>query len=64
MISYEPLFQTLKNRNMVISDLRDTVLQSKTIARINKNQSVTLTTIEKICKELNVSIEKVVRVGP
>ena len=64
MISYEPLFQTLKTRNMVISDLRDTVLQSKTIAKINKNQSVTLTTIEKICKELNVSIDKVVDVRP
>jgi DNA-binding Xre family transcriptional regulator len=64
MISYEPLNQTLKERNMVISDLRGDILNSRTIAKINRGESVNLSTIEKICLHLNVPIEKVVEILP
>jgi DNA-binding Xre family transcriptional regulator len=64
MISYEPLNQTLKERNMVISDLRGDILNSRTIAKINRGESVNLSTIEKICLYLNVPIEKVVEILP
>jgi DNA-binding Xre family transcriptional regulator len=64
MISYRPLFETLKERNLVISDLRNTVLHPTTITKIYNNESVSLRKIEKICLHLNVPIEKVVEILP
>ena len=62
MISYDPLFSTLRNKNMVISDLRGNVLNSRTIAKINRGESVNLSTIERICLYLDVRIEEVVEI--
>lgn len=64
MIDYSPLRKTLEEKSMVISDMRDKILHPKTIAQINKNGDVNLSTIEKICLFLNVPIEKVVRFTP
>jgi DNA (cytosine-5)-methyltransferase 1 len=64
MIDFSPLRETLIEKNMVISDMRDKVLHPKTIAAINKNGDVNLSTIEKICLFLNVPIERVVRFTP
>lgn len=63
MISYQPLFDLLKERNMKISEFREGVLHPKTIAAINRGESVTLTTIEKICLELSVPVERVVQIS-
>lgn len=62
MISYQPLFDVLKERNIKISEFREGLLHPKTIAAINRGESVTLTTIEKICMELKVPVEKVVKI--
>ncbi len=62
MIDYSPLHNTLEEKGMKISDLRGVVLNSRTIASINKNYSVQLRTIEKICQHLNVGIQDVVRI--
>ncbi|WP_026593036.1 helix-turn-helix domain-containing protein [Bacillus sp. UNC437CL72CviS29] len=62
MIDYSPLHKTLKEKEMVISDLRGTILNSRTIANINKGMSVNLSTIEDICLRLDVPIEKVVKI--
>lgn len=64
MIDFSPLRKTLEEKNMVISDMRDKILHPKTIAAINKNGDVNLSTIEKICLFLDVPIEKVVRFTP
>ncbi|MBA9027572.1 helix-turn-helix domain-containing protein [Peribacillus huizhouensis] len=64
MIDFSPLRKTLEEKDMVISDMRDDVLHPKTIAQINRNGDVNLSTIEKICVHLNVPIEKVVRIVP
>jgi DNA (cytosine-5)-methyltransferase 1 len=64
MIDFSPLQQTLSEKNMVISDMREKVLHPKTIAAINRNGDVALSTIEKICLFLEVPIEKVVRFTP
>jgi DNA-binding Xre family transcriptional regulator len=64
MIDFSPLRKTLEEKNMVISDMRDKILHSKTIAAINRNGDVNLSTIEKICLFLDVPIEKVVRFTP
>ncbi|MNP76773.1 hypothetical protein D3C76_1740740 [compost metagenome] len=64
MIDFSPLRQTLIEKNMVISDMRDKILHAKTIAAINRDGDVNLSTIEKICLFLDVPIEKVVRFTP
>jgi DNA (cytosine-5)-methyltransferase 1 len=64
MIDFSPLRKTLEEKNMVISDMRDKILHPKTIAAINKNGDVNLSTVEKICLFLDVPIEKVVRFTP
>jgi DNA (cytosine-5)-methyltransferase 1 len=64
MIDFSPLHKTLEEKNMVISDMRDKILHPKTIAAINKNGDVNLSTVEKICLFLDVTIEKVVRFTP
>lgn len=62
MIDYSPLFDTLKEKNMSISDLRGNVVSSDTIAKFAKGESLKLSTIAKICIHLNVPIENVVRI--
>lgn len=62
MISYAPLHETLKEKGYVLSDFRDKFLNSRTQAAINANKSVTLSTIEKLCIELDVPIEKIVKI--
>jgi DNA (cytosine-5)-methyltransferase 1 len=64
MIDYSPLRQTVKDKGMMMSDLRDTLLSSRTLAKISKNEDVYISTIEKICLFLDVPIEKVVRFTP
>jgi len=64
MIDFSPLHKTLEEKNMVISDMRDKILHPKTIAAINRNSDVNLSTVEKICLFLDVPIEKVVRFIP
>lgn len=61
MLNYSPLKKTLKEKGIVLSDLREEIgLNPKTQAIINRNEPVNLATIYKICKYLNVPIEKVI----
>lgn len=65
MISYEPLFHTLIKKGIVMDQLRkDGIISCITIAKFNKHESITLTTLEKICKYLNCKIEEVVELVP
>lgn len=64
MIDFSPLHQTLKDKGVGISEMRDKILSSRTLAKINKNEDVNLSTIEKICLFLEVPVEKVVRIVP
>ncbi|ARC72402.1 XRE family transcriptional regulator [Bacillus licheniformis] len=62
MIDYSPLFKCLNEKEIALSHFREKGLNSKTQARINKGQAVSLSTIEFLCKELDVPIECVVRI--
>ncbi|PFP30408.1 XRE family transcriptional regulator [Bacillus sp. AFS073361] len=64
MIDFSPLRKTLTEKKMVISDMRGIVLHQKTIAAINRDGDVNLSTVEKICLFLDVPIEAVVRFTP
>jgi putative transcriptional regulator len=61
VISYAPLFKTLKEKNVQLIDLiRECKLSPATVAKFRKNESVTLETISRVCCYLNVPIERVV----
>lgn len=63
MISYEPLFTTLEEKGAKLIDLMNAgIVSSRTMAKFRKGESVQLTTIERICKYLDVPIERVVRI--
>ncbi|WP_141431937.1 helix-turn-helix transcriptional regulator [Bacillus sp. 03113] len=61
MINYDPLKLTLKEKGKVLSDFRELVgLNAKTQAQISKNEPVSISTLIKLCQELEVPIEKVI----
>ena len=62
-LSYEPLNRTLESNHMTKTEFRIAAGFSKdTLARIGKDESVTLETIVKICEVLNSGIEDVVEI--
>lgn len=63
MITYSPLFQTLKEKDLKIKDLYD-VIGPDTAAKFKKGESMRIDTIEKVCLFLEVGIEKVVAIVP
>lgn len=63
MIDYTPLFKIMKERNLTQTDiLRRCEIHYETFQKMTRNESVTLSTIEKICNYLQVPIEEVVRI--
>lgn len=63
LISYDPFFATLDEKNAKLYDLINAgVLTKPTAAKFRKNQSVSLSTIHDICKYLDCPIEKIVRI--
>ena len=64
MISYGPLLRLLESRNIKMIDLvRECKLSTATVAKISKNEPMNITTIARICRHLNVPIERVVEVN-
>lgn len=63
MISYEPLYHMLINRGINVDQLRkDKVISSITISKFKKHESITLTTVEKLCKYFRCNIEDIVKI--
>ena len=63
MISFDPLWQTLEEKHMGKMELRERIGVSKaTFAKLSKNQSITLETVDRICEGLDVPIENVVMI--
>ena len=64
MISYDPLFKTLKEKGLRQVDLmRKCELSSATMSKFRKGESVTLNVIARICTYLQVPVEKVVQIN-
>lgn len=62
-ISYNNLWKTLIDKGINKSVLCEKVkISSSTMAKMTNGEPVTLTTIEKICKELNCGIEDIVEI--
>lgn len=61
MISFDPFFRTLEEKGIKKSELRG-VVHPSTIAKMGRNEMVTLDTIIKICLALCIPIEDVIEV--
>jgi len=65
MISYEPLWQTMKNRNISTYVLiKDHNINPRTINNLKHNKSVTTATIEQLCKILDCTSNDILLVTP
>ena len=65
MISYEPLWETMKRRNVTTYTLiYKHGFSPYTITNLKRNKSITMYTLEKLCKILGCQAEGVVRFLP
>ncbi len=63
--SYAPLWKLLIDRNMKKTDLLQTAgIYSQTLAKMGKNEVISMETLEKICTALNCRIEDIVEFVP
>lgn len=63
MISYEPLWKTMKMKKIsTYSLIKDFGISKGTLDALKHNRSVTINTIEKLCVILNVPIESIVKI--
>jgi DNA-binding Xre family transcriptional regulator len=61
MISYKPLLKTLLEKDMSKTQLRESVgFSTATLAKISKNEYISMETLDNICKFLNCKVENVV----
>lgn len=60
-ISYKNLFNILKEKNIKKTELQKNLkLSSTTIAKLSKNETISLEVLERICKYLNCNIQDVI----
>ena len=61
MISYEPLWKTMKNRGVTTYTLIYKMgFSAYTITNLKRNKSITLNTMEKLCKVLQCTPNDIV----
>lgn len=61
MITYKPLWKTLIEKDMKKMDLvEDGTVSRGTLAKMGKNQKVSLEVVERICKRLHCRVEEVI----
>lgn len=65
MISYDPLFDFLHFNKMQNKDLQEDLnLSPRTVAKFRKGESISLSTVERICLYYDLPIEQVVEIIP
>lgn len=63
--SYAPLWKLLIDRNMKRTDLLQVAgIYSQTLAKMGKNEAISMDTLEKICAALNCRIGDIVEFVP
>lgn len=60
MISYEPLWKTMKSKNVSQYKLLQSSIDNKTLDALKKNKNITLLTLEKLCQILDCTPNDVV----
>ncbi len=65
MISYKPLWETMKHRGITTYTLiHNYDMNPRTIYRLKHNKSITLYTLERLCNILNCQAESIVLFTP
>lgn len=65
MISYKPLFILLIERNMTKTQLRESAgFSTATLAKMSKNEYISMETLGNICAYLNCRVENVIEFIP
>ena len=65
MISYDPLWRTMKERGVsTYALINDYNINPRTINNLKHNKSVTAYTLEKLCKILDCKVEDVITILP
>lgn len=63
MISYKPLLHLLIDRELKLTNVVvESGLSSNIVTKINNGESITLTSIDKLCKYLNCKIQDIVEI--
>lgn len=60
MISFDPLWQTMKRKNISQYRLLKAGIDNKTLDGLKKNKNITLLTLEKLCHILECSPNDIV----
>ncbi|MBE6035332.1 MAG: helix-turn-helix transcriptional regulator [Clostridiales bacterium] len=62
MISYEPFWQTLKNRNIsTYALIQKYKISSSTISRLRNNKGINTNTIDDLCTILDCSVSDIIK---
>lgn len=65
MINYDPLWKTMKERNITTYTLlKKYHFHKATIQRLRRNQPISARTIDDLCQILNCSVEQVLLILP
>jgi len=65
MISYEPLWKTMKKKNFTMYTLRQKHnIGGGTIQRLQKNETISTHTLDMLCKALNCTLKDIVEYVP
>jgi len=65
LISYEPFWETLKDKNISTYTLiNEYKLSSSTISRLRNNKGISTTTLNDLCKILNCKVEDIIEYIP
>lgn len=60
MISYNPLWETMKKKEISQYYLLKSGIDNKTLDSLKKNKNITLLTLEKLCSALNCTPNEIV----
>ena len=65
MFSYKPLLKLLVDKNMTKTQLREQLgISMATLAKISKNEYISMKVLDDICSLLNCKIEDIVKHQP
>ena len=60
MINYEPLWETMKEKDISQYKLLQSGIDNKTLDALKKNKNITLLTLEKLCQILDCTPNDVI----
>ena len=61
MITYKPLWKTMKEKKVSQYRLKVEGISNSTLARLKHDEPVTTETIDRLCRILQCSVEKVIQ---